>query len=88
MTKVYELPKGRRITADFDENGIAKVTIPALDSLIRDLNYYADNVCDIEQIRDEINDIEEGISSYYNDRPWLFKDEVLEIIDKYKGDKE
>ena len=40
-------------------------------------------VCDIEQIRAEIADLEEGISSYHNDRPWVFKDEVLEIIDKY-----
>ena len=38
----------------------------------------------LEQIRAEINVIEEGISSYHNDRPWVFKDEVLQIIDKYK----
>lgn len=36
------------------------------------------------KIRDEIDDIEEGISSYHNDRPWVFKDEVLQIIDKYR----
>ena len=38
----------------------------------------------LEQIRAEIDDIEEGISSYHNDRPWVFKDEVLQIIDKYR----
>jgi hypothetical protein len=42
MTKVYELPNGHRLVADFDENGIAKVTEQALDRLIDDLNYYAD----------------------------------------------
>lgn len=41
-------------------------------------------VCDIEQIRAEIEAIEEGITSYHNDRPWVFKDEVLQIIDKYR----
>lgn len=38
----------------------------------------------LNKVRAEINDIEEGISSYHNDRPWLYKDEVLEIIDKYR----
>ena len=37
----------------------------------------------LEKLRAEINDIDEGISSYHNDRPWIFKDEVLQIIDKY-----
>ena len=37
----------------------------------------------LDKIRAEIVDIEEGISSYYNDRPWIFKDEALDIIDKY-----
>ncbi len=38
----------------------------------------------LDKIRAEIADIEEGISSYHNDRPWIFKDEVLQIIDKYR----
>jgi len=42
----------------------------------------------LDKIRTEINDIEEGISSYHNDRPWVFKDEVLEIIDKYRKEQE
>jgi len=39
----------------------------------------------LDKVRTEIDSLEEGISSYYNDRPWLFKDEVLKIIDKYTG---
>lgn len=42
----------------------------------------------LEDIRAEIEQIEEGISSYHNDRPWIFKDEVLEIIDKHTGVRE
>lgn len=74
MTKDYELPNGRRITADFDENGITKVTVQALDSLIGELNCYADKVCDIEQIRAEIAEL---------DMLYSAKKKILEIIDKY-----
>lgn len=42
----------------------------------------------IEKIRAEIADLEEGISSYRNDRPRVFKDEVLQIIDKYRKEQE
>lgn len=46
---------------------------------------YKDRKNDIlDKIEAEIKDFEEGITSYHNDRPWIFKDEVLEIIDKYK----
>lgn len=38
----------------------------------------------LDKIRAEITDMEEGISSYFNDRPWVFKDEVLQIIDEYR----
>lgn len=38
----------------------------------------------LDKIRAEIEALEEGITSYHNDRPWIFKDEVLAIIDKYK----
>ena len=41
----------------------------------------------LDKIRAEIDKLEEGISSYHNDRPWLFKDEVLQIIDKYRGQR-
>ena len=36
----------------------------------------------------EIKALEGGISSYYNDRPWVFKDEVIAIIEKYTGGTE
>lgn len=42
----------------------------------------------IDKIRAEIENLEEGITSYYNDRPWVYKDEVLQIIDKYKPEME
>ena len=42
----------------------------------------------LDKIREEIEELEEGIMSYYNDRPWIFKDEVLAIIDKYRESKE
>ena len=38
----------------------------------------------LDKIRTEIEALEEGITSYHNDRPWIYKDEVLEILDKYK----
>lgn len=82
MTKDYELPKGRRITADFDENGIIKVTVQALDSLIGELNYYADKVCDIEQIRAEI-DSHCSDNRDRNDGLYI----AMKIIDKYKAER-
>ena len=42
----------------------------------------------LDKIRAEIEALEEGITSYQNDRPWIFKDEVLQIIDKYKAESE
>lgn len=42
----------------------------------------------IDKIRAEIENLEEGITSYHNDRPWVYKDEVLQIIDKYKAEME
>lgn len=38
----------------------------------------------LDKVRDEIENLEEGITSYFNDRPWIYKDEALQIIDKYK----
>jgi len=85
MTKDYELPKGRRMTADFDENGIIKVTVQALDSLIGELNYYADKVCDIEQIRAEIEGQKE-CRCFDDDDMFIYRtglDDALYIIDKH-----
>lgn len=92
MTKDYELPKGRRITVDFDENEISKVTVQALDSLIGELNYYADKVCDIEQIRAEIESLNPvdyvSMSSYEGHRGASdMKEDVLQIIDKHIGER-
>ena len=42
----------------------------------------------LDKIGAEIEALEEGITSYHNDRPWIFKDEVLQIIDKYKAESE
>ena len=42
----------------------------------------------LDEIRAEIEALEEGITSYHSDRPWIFKDEVLDIIDKYKVESE
>lgn len=38
----------------------------------------------LDKVRAEIENLEEGITSYHNDRPWIYKDEALQIIDKYK----
>lgn len=49
---------------------------------------YKDGKSDVlDEVRAEIEALEEGIMSYHNDRPWIFKDEVLEIIGKYKGER-
>jgi len=42
----------------------------------------------LDKIKAEIEALEEGIMNYHNDRPWIFKDEVLQIIDKYKAESE
>ena len=42
----------------------------------------------LDKVRAEIDELEEGISSYHNDRPWVFKDEVLQIINRYKAESE
>ena len=42
----------------------------------------------LDKIRAEIEALDEGITSYHNDRPWIFKDKALEIIDKYKAESE
>lgn len=39
----------------------------------------------IENIKSKITNLDEGITSYHNDRPWVYKDEVLAIIDRHIG---
>ena len=38
IRKEYKLPDGRTVTADFDDLGIAKITIQAMDALFDILN--------------------------------------------------
>lgn len=40
----YKLPNGRTVTADFDEYGIAKITIQALDAIFDNFINSADRV--------------------------------------------
>ena len=37
----------------------------------------------LEDVRAEIESLDEGITSYHHDRPWVYKDEVLSVIDKH-----
>lgn len=39
-----------------------------------------------EKVRTEIKNAYCGITSYHDDRPWLYQDEVLAIIDKALGE--
>ncbi len=47
-----------------------------------------DNENVLDKIRAEIEALEEGMTRYHNDRPWIFKDEALQVIDKYKAESE
>lgn len=40
-------------------------------------------VDEVEKIRAEIQALDEGYTSYQNDNPWIYKSEVLAIIDKH-----
>lgn len=45
----------------------------------------------LAEIREEIKALDEGITSYEHDDPWIYKREALEIIDKHisgEGNKE
>lgn len=44
----------------------------------------------LAEIREEIKALDDGITSYEHDDPWIYKREALEVIDKHigKGDKE
>lgn len=77
----------KKIKKVIEESVIFEDEIEAFDMAIKALEQ--ESVLD--KIRAEIEAIEDGISSYHNDRPWIFKDEALAIIDKYKaesGDKD
>lgn len=42
----------------------------------------------LDKIRAEIETLEEGMTRYHNDRPWVFKDEALQVINKYREESE
>ena len=69
---------------------MSEITETEIKSMAKEQNYlrgYADGKSDVlEDIREDIEKLEEGISSYHNDRPWVFKDEVLQIIDHCKAE--
>ena len=55
MTNIYELPNGRRMVADVDENTrVCNITETVLDSLVSDLNYYAEQAEVLDRMRTEI----------------------------------
>lgn len=64
-----------------------KITLGEFEEMIKPLEREVEQKPILDKIRTEIEQIEEGITSYHNDRPWIFKDEVLRIIDKYKAEK-
>ncbi len=66
--------------------GISKRTGEVSETEIEEVKVLPFDV--IDKIRAKIANLEEGISSYHNDRPWVFKDEVLQIIDKYRESEE
>ena len=50
MTKIYELPDEHRLIADIDESTMTCIiTETQLNSLIRNLNYYADKCKEYEE---------------------------------------
>lgn len=84
-------------TKETKENGIKYLNInvsnsevdrnPDIVRLCADvgiLEYAKSKTDTLDKIRAEIEALEDGISSYHNDRPWIYKDEVLAIIDKYR----
>lgn len=38
---------------------------------------------ELAEIREEIKALDEGITSYIHDDPWIYKREALEVIDKH-----
>ena len=54
--KKYKLPNGRTVTADFDDLGIAKITIQAMDALFDILN--SSDVVEVVRCKDCTRDVE------------------------------
>ena len=69
------------MTADFDENGICKITVQALDSLVDELNYYAeqepcDDAISRQAVLDELNKWE--WQELY--LPIHFKENIIDVV--------
>lgn len=64
--KEYELPNGRKAVFEFDENGVGKITIEAMDMLMELINidlvrcgecmHYTDHDCPIDWESLTVND--------------------------------
>ena len=80
-----------KLVIDIPENGYQ--TLVKMKKSQGSLGYYheiilngvpiSEDSADIKKIRAEIAELEDGIWSYTNDRPWIFKDQALAVIDKY-----
>jgi len=63
-------------------------TVEAIPKADYEAKLKADLESVLNKIRAEIEALEEGITSYHNGRPRIFKDEVFAIIDKYCAESE
>ena len=70
------------LTVPIDENTTFPIKILTEDQAIEMV------LKALGDVRAGIEALKEGISSYYNDRPLIFKDEALAIIDNYKIESE
>ena len=44
--KEYELPNGRKVAFEFDENGVGKITVEAMDRLMELVGAEPTDICD------------------------------------------
>jgi hypothetical protein len=59
-TKIYKLPNGKTVVFDYDENGVGKVTVEALDSIMDMLGAKPTGPTVKEANRRILNDIKSG----------------------------
>ena len=73
-----------KLIVDVPDNVYAKVMEYCEHNEIVEAVYgYIYHGIPLEQIRAEIDGLYEGMTNYYDNRPGMLKDKVLEIIDKY-----
>ncbi len=70
--KEYKLPNGRTVTADFDDLGIAKVTIQAMDALFDIFN--SSDVVEVVRCKDCRYWNHETDLTYCSKKAWLGTD--------------